>query len=135
MQFRAHTRFHGVRDHQIRFALDQRVENRGCRSIWTIVAFCRSARSKRSLVPPGLTITCALPVAREEGRGQVGSRRSRLTSEASANGLERAATDQRRKAEALRHRIARHSLGLRRRSPVSCEAILRIGRLEERGRR
>jgi hypothetical protein len=29
MRFRAHTRFHGVRDHQIRFALDQRVEDRG----------------------------------------------------------------------------------------------------------
>ena len=29
MQFRLHSRFHGVRDHQIRFALDHRVEDRG----------------------------------------------------------------------------------------------------------
>ena len=29
MQFRLHSRFHGVGDHQIRFALDQRVEDRG----------------------------------------------------------------------------------------------------------
>jgi hypothetical protein len=29
MQFRLHSCFHGVCDHQIRFALDQRVEDRG----------------------------------------------------------------------------------------------------------
>jgi hypothetical protein len=29
MQFRLHSRFHGVCDHQIRFALDQRIEDRG----------------------------------------------------------------------------------------------------------
>jgi hypothetical protein len=28
MQFRPHSRFQGVDDHQIRFALDQRVEDR-----------------------------------------------------------------------------------------------------------
>ena len=29
MQFRLHSRFHSVGDHQIRFALNQRVEDRG----------------------------------------------------------------------------------------------------------
>jgi hypothetical protein len=49
MQFRAHTRFHGVRDHQIRFALDQRVEDRGVvapfgRSLLSVGEPGRSAR-------------------------------------------------------------------------------------------
>ena len=34
MQFRLHSRFHGVGDHQIRFALDQLIKDRGVVAPW-----------------------------------------------------------------------------------------------------
>ena len=41
MQFRLHSRFHSIGDHQIRLALDQRVEDRGVVAPRDDRRFCR----------------------------------------------------------------------------------------------
>jgi hypothetical protein len=41
MLFRMHSRSHGIGDHQIRFAFNQRIKDRGVLAPWMIFAFFR----------------------------------------------------------------------------------------------
>ena len=69
MQFRLHSRFHGIGDHQIRFPLDQRIKDRGVVAPLDDRRFLEMSPVEALVGSPGLTITCARPAAHEEGRG------------------------------------------------------------------